>query len=191
MRFLPVTAAAVNHRSNVRCCQQVRRQDDRALCRAHPLVLSPVCKDVAHDQLPLSDHRGHSSGYRSNEQSHRCCGSCKSYSSLRLRFWSRCITVVLRRASFLPLLRRLRTCRVRCFSFWRCGQLCSHARSNVRLMSLIGRCRSPQHHHDSAYLLSPPHCLLIHTTCSFHHFYASSKSFVTQQSRGRGWESGG
>ena len=36
----------------------------------------------AHDQLPLSDHRGHSRGHRSNEQSHRCCSSCKSWPSL-------------------------------------------------------------------------------------------------------------
>ena len=56
---------------------------------------------------------------------------------------------------------------------------CSDARSNVRLMSLHGRCRSPQHHmirlsfclHRVAFsfkshylLISPLHCLLIQVT---------------------------
>ena len=44
----------------------------------------------------LSDYmyRGPSSGHRSNEHSHRYCGSCKSWPILRLRFCSHCFVVV-------------------------------------------------------------------------------------------------
>jgi hypothetical protein len=121
----------------------VLRQNDCALCRAQSLVLLPVRKEFVHDQLPLSDHRGHSSGHRSNEQSQRCCGSCKSWPSLRLCFCSRFFTVVCRISS---LFRRLQTCRVCRFSLFIAVVSCIDARSNVRLMSLPGRCRSPQHH---------------------------------------------
>jgi hypothetical protein len=101
--------------------------------------LSPVRKAFAHNQLPPSDHREHSSGHRSNEQSHRCCSSCKSWLSLLLCFCSRCFTVVCRILSFADCERAVFVA-TRCLSLW------STAHSNVRLMSLFGRCRSPQHH---------------------------------------------
>jgi hypothetical protein len=83
-RFLPLTAAAL---------ERVVATEDHMLpagaatgrsC-ALPSTSSAFvarAQRVAHEQLPLSDHRGHSSGRRSNEQSHRCCSSCKSWLSL-------------------------------------------------------------------------------------------------------------
>ena len=119
------------------------RQDDFALCRAQSVVLSPVRKAFAHNQLPPSDHREHSSGHCSNEQSHRCCSSCKSWPSLRLRFCSHRFVVVFRSSSLRAM---VRTRAVFVASRFVAVVSYSHALSNVRLMSLFGRCRSPQHH---------------------------------------------
>ena len=135
------------------------------------MVLSPVRKAFAHNQLPPSDHREHSSGHCSNEQSHRCCSSCKSWPSLRLRFCSHRFVVVFRSSSLRAM---VRTRAVFVASRFVAVVSYSHALSNVRLMSLFGRCRSPQHHMIRLSFFSPPLCLLVHTTCffpfSFHSF---------------------
>ena len=119
-RFLPLIAAATDHPSS-----QQREMLPAGAATGRSCALPSTssafvarAQRVAHEQLPLSDHRGQSSGHCSNEQSHRCCSSCKSWPSLRLRFCSHRFVVVLRNSS---LFRRMQTRRVCRYSF--CGQL--------------------------------------------------------------------